>query len=292
MKKKYRLAVLLLTMAGSWISAVAQDAPKVIEQQARSAPSAEEIAKELANPNTPLASLNFKNQFRWFEGDLPGADDEFGFTLLAQPVFPFALENGDKILFRPALPIIFEQPVFNPDTLDFDSESGLGDIGFDLAYAKTSESGILTAFGLITTLPTATNGDLGGGRWSIGPEFLIGKLTDHYVVGAYPNHQWDVAGWGEGSVNLTTIQLFGTLLPGGGWSVGTAPIMTYNWDSEEWTIPLNLTIGKTVIWGGKPWKLGVEVNYYVEQPDAMGPEWMVGINITPVVENVLARFFR
>lgn len=34
---------------------------------AEAAPTADEVAKELANPNTPLASLNFKNQFRWFE---------------------------------------------------------------------------------------------------------------------------------------------------------------------------------------------------------------------------------
>jgi len=33
--------------------------------------SADEIAKELANPNTSLASLTFKNQFRWYTGDLP-----------------------------------------------------------------------------------------------------------------------------------------------------------------------------------------------------------------------------
>ena len=31
--------------------------------------SAEEIAADLANPNTPLASLNFKLQFRTFEGN-------------------------------------------------------------------------------------------------------------------------------------------------------------------------------------------------------------------------------
>ena len=40
--------------------------------------SANEIAKSLANPNTPLATLNFKNQFRFFRGDLPGAADVFG----------------------------------------------------------------------------------------------------------------------------------------------------------------------------------------------------------------------
>ena len=38
--------------------------------------SADEVAKELANPNTSLASLTFKNQYRWYTGDLPGADDQ------------------------------------------------------------------------------------------------------------------------------------------------------------------------------------------------------------------------
>jgi len=254
--------------------------------------SADEIAKELANPNTPLASLNFKNQFRFFDGNLPNASDQSSYTILFQPGFPFALENGDQIIWRPAIPFIVDQPIYNPATLDFDSESGLGDIGFDLAYSRTTEGGLLTAYGIFTTLPTSTSSLLGSGRWSIGPEFLIGKITDRYVIGAFPNHQWDIAGWGDGSVNLTTMQVFATFLPGGGWNVGTSPIMSYDWHNDQWTIPLNLTVGKTLILGGKPWKLSAEVNYYVEKPDTFAAEWMVGINITPVVENVLAKWFQ
>ncbi|MCX2979571.1 hypothetical protein EYC98_01705 [Halieaceae bacterium IMCC14734] len=48
-------------------------------------------------------------------------------------------------------------------------------------------------------------------------------------------------------------------------------------------------------WGetiGRPWKLGAEINYYVDQPDAFGPQRMFGINVTPVVENVFARMFQ
>ena len=74
-------------------------------------PSADEIAKELANPNTPLASLTFKLQHRSFTGDLPDADDQDGTTLLFQPTFPFNLDNGDKVIFRPAIPYQFDQPV-------------------------------------------------------------------------------------------------------------------------------------------------------------------------------------
>ena len=251
----------------------------------------EAVARQLANPNTPLASLNFKNQFRWFDGDLPGAGDEFSYTLLFQPVFPFALDDGGQVFWRPAVPFIFEQPVFNADTLDFDSETGLGDIAFDLAYGRTTDSGLLWAAGLIASVPTASSDLLGSGRWTLGPEFLLGKITDKYVLGVFPSHQWDFAGWGDKTVNLTTLQAFATYLPGGGWNVGTAPIMTYDWEVEQWNIPINLTIGKTVLLGGKPWKISAEANYYVERSDTFGPEWMVGINITPVIENPLARLF-
>ena len=39
-------------------------------------------------------------------------------------------------------------------------------------------------------------------------------------------------------------------------------------------------------------RLEVEVNYYIERPDAFGPEWMIGFSIAPVVENGLARLFQ
>ena len=39
-------------------------------------------------------------------------------------------------------------------------------------------------------------------------------------------------------------------------------------------------------------KIELEANYYVEQPDAFGPEWMVGINLTPVVPNFINNWIR
>jgi hypothetical protein len=38
--------------------------------------SKEEIAKELANPNTALTSLKLQTQYFSFDGDLPRADDQ------------------------------------------------------------------------------------------------------------------------------------------------------------------------------------------------------------------------
>jgi len=261
--------------------------------------SADEIARELANPNNSLASLTFKNQYRWYTGDLPGADDQDNYTLLFQPVFPFPMEptaSGGKpnLFVRPAFPLLVEQPVpeVKNGQLDFDGVTALGDIGFDLAYGVTEKSGLLWAGGMVGTLPTATDSDVAGKQLRLGPEVLFAKFEKWGVYGIFPSHQWDVTGWGDGYYSTSQLQLFLRFLPGGGWNVGTSPIMNYDWKTEDWTIPLNLGAAKTVMFGTTPVKLELEVNYYVEQPDAFGPEWMVSLNITPVVTNVINKWIR
>jgi len=262
------------------------------EVTSASEPSAEEIAAALANPNAPMASLTFRLQYRTFDGDLPGASSQDGTAIMFQPSFPFSLENGDVVFFRPNIPMQLSTPTIDPGNGGFKSESGLGDIVFDVAYGRTTKTGMLYAAGIVASLPTATDDALGTDRYSIGPEFMIGKLSKKYVLGMFPSHMWDVGGSGDADVNLTNVQIFGTYLPGGGWNVGSSPIMSYDHNSDQWTIPLNFTFGKTVIWSGRPWKLSAEINYYVEQADAFGPQWFIGINIAPVVENVLASWLK
>jgi hypothetical protein len=274
-----------------------QDALLTIDQSDHSGKTADEIARELANPNNSLASLTFKNQYRWYDGSLPGAGSQDNYTMVFQPVFPFTLEDtasgGKANLFvRPGIPVIFDQPIFNPLTGTFDKETGLGDIGFDIGYGVTEPNGFLWAFGMVGTLPTATNSAFAGKQLRLGPELLFAKFEKWGLYGIFPSHQWDVAGWGDRSFNSSQLQAFLVWLPGGGWSIGSTPIMDYNWNSNQWTIPINLTVGKTVKIGNTPVKLAAEINYYVEKPDSFGSEWMIGFNITPVVENFVEGWIR
>jgi hypothetical protein len=252
------------------------------------APSASEIAAQLANPSSPLAALNFNLQFRSFKGDLPGADDESSTSLLFQPQFPFVLESGNQVIFRPAISILADQPFFDANTETFDSKAGLSDISFDLLLTRTSDTGVLTGVGIFSTIPSATSSDLSGEFWTLGPEFALAKISPDYVLGGIVSHEWDFAGSGDGSVNRTTISVFGNLLRPGGKTLGSNPIIAYNWDTEEWTVPLTLSYSKTHIIGQTPWKIGFDLNYYVEKPDAFGPDWMLSLNVTPVVPNFLA----
>ena len=254
--------------------------------------SLEEISKELSNPNTSLASLNLKLQFRGFEGDLDKADEQSSTMLVFQPSLPFKREDGSKIIFRPAIPLFVDQPVFEGGS-DWGDDSGLGDISFDLAYALVPDKddpGKLLAIGVISSLPTGDE-DLGFGEaTTLGPELLYGNISKERIWGLFPNHQWDVSG--DIDVNLTTVQVFYVKFAGGGMTYGSSPIMSYDHEEDELTLPLNFSVSKTTALGGRPWKLGAEINYYVEQPDAFGPEWMISFSVAPVVENAMAEWFQ
>ena len=271
---------------------------KQANKEAHHGMSADEVAKELANPNTPLASLTFKNQYRWYKGDLPNADDQSNYTLLFQPTFPFTLEEtasgGKPIIFlRPAFPLVIDQPVFDASKSDFDGVSAMGDIAFDFGYGVTEKSGLLWAFGMVGSLPTATDSDVAGKQLRLGPEAVIAQFGKKYLIALFPKHQWDVTGWSDsGYFSTSEIEVVAKWLPGKGISIGSSPIMDYDWKDDQWTIPLNLTASKTTMFGKMPIKFEVEVNYYVEQPDPFGPEWMVGLNITPVVPNIFDRWIK
>ena len=253
--------------------------------------TADEIAKELANPNSPLATLNLKTQYNVFEGDLPGAHDQDSFRLIFQPVLPFPVGTGSRVLFRPSFSYTFDHDIFNAEEASFEGKNGFGDIPFDLLYVPKGKPGLLFGFGLVGSLPTATDG-LGTKKWSFGPDVVLGKLGDSYVLGALGSHLWHVGGSGDAEINLSTINAFLTFLPGGGWNVGSAPIMSYDWTAEQWTVPLNLNLGKTITMGGRAWKLSLEVNHFIEHSDAFGQKWLFGFNIGPVVQNRLAGLFK
>ena len=281
--KKTLLAALVSLVS---LSICAQD--KTTEQTSeltRAADRAQEAATELVNPNTSYASLTLRNQFFSYTGDTPGADRQNSSMSLFQPIIPFNRDNGSKIIFRPLIPIITDNA--------WNSKAGLGDISLEFTYAfaplKTSP-GKIRSVGIAATLPTGDK-DLGFGEsTSLGPKFVFGKLSKQAVLVMVNDHKWDIAG--DEQISLSTLQAIAIRLPGGGWNYGSVPLITYDHIENDWTIPLNAAIGKTVILNDRPWKFSFEINYYVAQADTFGPEWMFSFNITPVVENTLANWFK
>ena len=256
--------------------------------------SVDEIAKELSNPAGSLASLNFNLQYTEFTGDLPGSDDQKSTALIFQPVLPFPVgDKGRRIIFRPAISLPFDQPAFNANKSDFESAGfNLADITFDLVYAstnmKTKHEGFLWGVGMAGTFPTATDDDLGGDQWRVGPEVFGGIIRKWGVVGALVANQWNVDGSNDASYSTLTAQYFYAITLGNGWQLASSPVFTYDWKADSgdaWTVPVGFGVAKTTKIGKMPWKFAFQVQKYVVQPDTFGPDWLVKFTVTPVVKN-------
>ena len=74
------LAGLAFALTGSGLSAQ--------EQQ-----SNEELARELANPDTTLGTLNVNFDYTSYKGDLPGADSQEAYRVSFQPALTLSLQT-------------------------------------------------------------------------------------------------------------------------------------------------------------------------------------------------------
>jgi hypothetical protein len=247
--------------------------------------SADEIAAELANPNTVLGSMNFNLDYTTYKGNLPGASDQSALRLTFQPSLPYPIEKGVNFFLRPAVPIIIKQDV--PFSGGFEEKGvELGDISFDAALGKSYPSGLILVAGVVGTLPTATDDSFGLDQWLLGPEVAVAKVAKWGVLGLLVTHQWDVAGEDSFSTNITGGQYFYTFNLSDGWQISSSPTFSYNHEAQsgqEWTLPVGVGVSKTMILGGRPWKFAFQYWNYVEQPDPFGPDWQIRLTVTPVV---------
>jgi len=251
------------------------------------APSAEEMAAKLSNPTSPVMTIGNNFDFITFKGDLPDADDQTAFRYVFQTTFPYKLSNGGSVFFRPAIPILFDDPI--PSTSGGFTSKGtdIGDIGYDFSYGITTKSGLLWGAGVAGTMPTATDDSFGKDLWALGPEILIGKIGSWGVVGALVSHQKDIAGSGDGEIDITSASYFYAFPLGGGWQFASGPSVTYDHtktsSDDKLSLPLGIGLAKTAIFSGRPWKFQVQYWNYIEAAEPFAPEHQIRISINPVV---------
>ncbi len=251
------------------------------------APSAQDIANELSNPNTALGTINFQFDYIAFDSDLPDADKQEALRLTFQPGLPYPLSDTVNLFVRPAIPLILDQDV--PSSKGgFDSKGvDLGDISLDAAVGKSFPNGIVLLGGLVATLPTATDDALGLDQWLLGPEIAIAMVRKWGVVGLLATHQWDVAGEDDYSTSISGGQYFYVFNLGNGLQINGSPTFSYNHKADSdnaWTLPLAVGFSKTTIIKGRPWKFGLQYWHYVESPDVFGPDFQIRFSVSPVVK--------
>lgn len=225
------------------------------------------LAKKLANPVAALISVPF--QFNYDDGY--GADGEGGkFLLNIQPVIPISISEKWNLISRTILPVVDQHDLF-PGA---GSQSGIGDVVQSAFFSpkEPSASGWIWGVGPVFLLPTGSDDLLTADKWGAGPTGVVLKQEGRLTYGALANHLWSFAGNRDrAEVNATFVQPF--------FSYGTPKAVTYtvqteatyDWNADQWSIPLAAAVTKVTRFGKQLVSLGGGLKYWVESP-ANGPD--------------------
>jgi hypothetical protein len=245
----------------------------------------EELAKKTQNPVADLISVPL--QSNWNFG--AGSRDKTIYVLNIQPVIPISISQEWNLITRVITPVINQPSLFRGTN----GATGLGDINPTLFLSPAGPGALIWGFGPTMTLPTATDRDLGSGKWSIGPAVVALTMHGHWVYGALLNNQWSFAGWGDKPVNTMLLQWFVNYNLPDGWYLTTSPIVTADWKADKagnvWTVPLGGGVGKLFRLGqilplqGDPiakLPINTQIGAYgnVAKPE-FGPDWQLRFQI-------------
>jgi len=225
------------------------------------AQDSDELARAAQNPLAAMVTLPL--QFNYNGG--VGAYDRTFFNLNVQPVVPFVGERWNVI----ARTIM---PVNSAPVGETDSVFGLGDTTLSLFFSPAKSGKLAWGVGPVFGLPTASNPEaLGSEKWNLGPTAVIFYSVGKWTMGGVASNLWSVAGSDDrNDVNMLTAQYFLNFNLGSGWAVGTAPVLTANWEADsgnQWTIPWGLQVSKVTQFGSQP--VNLLLGYYEnsEHPD-------------------------
>jgi len=232
-----------------------------------------ELAEKLQNPVAALISVPIQNN--WDFGIGPA--NAMRYTANIQPVVPLSISKDMNLIVRTILPVIYAESPVNGGS----SHSGLGDTtqSFFFSPKEPVDDWILGA-GPVGYYPTATESELGAGKWGAGPTVVALQQKNGFTYGFLFNHIWSFAGQDDRqNVNTCFLQPFAgyTTKTFTTFTVNTES--TYDWQAHQWTVPLNVMVQQLVKIGKQPIALQLGYRYYAQRP-ADGPDWGLRFTIT------------
>ncbi|WP_299643043.1 hypothetical protein [uncultured Ruegeria sp.] len=231
-----------------------------------------DAASDAAQANNPLADIKAFNIQNYYIGDFTGPGDQTGNQFVLRYAQPVSIGDTNWLI-RASLP-------YNsfPVGAAGQTVSGVGDFDIFAAYQiNTGDPAVSFAIGPQVVAPTATDNRLGSDQWQLG-------LANVYFNAKSPVVQYGyLLTWrggvgdtnGRTRVNLGAFQPFVFYQLGNGYYTGGAPIWTYDFASDNYSVPLGVRLGKVTKRGKTVYNFFVEPQYSVLDRGNGLPKWQI-----------------
>ena len=266
----------LVSITGSFGCAV-----DVTHAQGKAGGGDGDLRSAVQNPISSLVSLPFKFTFDF------GAPNGEATFLNMQPVFP--VTAGDwNLVSRAIIPVIDSPGQIGgkaelPSPAPGDGKTGLGDINYSLYFSPVTYDKVIWGVGPSISLPTASDDQLGSGKWSGGVTAVALAQPGWGTIGILGRQLWSFAGDEDrADVSQLLVEPFMNYNLRQGWFLITDMIITANWkaDSDQrWTVPLGGGVGRVFKIGKQPINTRVEAYYNIEKPDS-APDWSISFTFS------------
>jgi hypothetical protein len=236
----------------------------------------EDLAKKLSNPVASLISVPIQANY----DENIGSDEEGSvWKINIQPVIPITLNEEWNLISRTILPIIDQDDI----PIKGMGESGIGDIVQSLFFSpkEPTAGGWIWGAGPVFLIPTASEDVLGTEQWGIGPTAVGLKQVGPWTFGGLVNHIESVAGEEDrADVSATFIQPFISYITKTKTTISLNTESTYDWENEEWSVPINFNVLQLLKIGPQIIQVGVGMRYWADSPENEPQDWGARLQLT------------
>jgi len=262
------LSSMLIAEESREVSVQADGVPVSMEASA----SVGDVAKKLANPVAAMISLPIQMNY---QPNMYANEEGSQWVTNVQPVVPFDVSEDWNLISRTIVPLIFR----DTGVPGQDRINKVGDIVQSawLSPKDVTSNGWIWGAGAAFLIPSGSN--ISAEKWGVGPTGLALKQDGPWTYGGLFNHIWDFAGSDildahgnvQNRVNQTFMQPFLTYITPQAVTFALNTETTYDWEREQWTVPINFVVTKVMTIGSQMISVGGGVTYWAEAPEG-GPD--------------------
>jgi hypothetical protein len=238
------------------------------------ADSQEELAKKTNNPVANLISVPLQLDY---DQNIDPTRQGDRYQLTVKPVIPISISTGWNLISRTLVPLINQHEV-SPGS---GTQSGIGDITQQIYFSPKAPtaSGLIWGVGPQALLRTGTD-NLSANKWGAGVDAVLLKQEHGWTYGVLTNHMWSFGGTGQTNISATFLQPFLSFTTKHYTTYGINTESTYEWNSRQWSVPVNMTVTQLLKIGGQALTLQAGARYWADTPDTTGPKgWGVRLTV-------------